>query len=156
MDSLAGFLDAMAPIPRGLFRYFYTHRDGAESTKGFFPEGNIIVSYSALVEGRASHFSIQALEDSEIDLVDYAALQDRFQPAPWFKDASLAMVRKGFCTKEERERQLLLFSAVERYRAFLAAYPGLDRRVKLHLIASYLGIKPESLSRIRRRIGALT
>lgn len=101
--------------------YFYTHKGGAESTKGFCPEGNIIVSYRALVEGRASHFSVQALEDSEIDLVDYAALQDRFQAAPRFKDASPAMVRKGFCTKEGRERQLLLFSAGERYRAYLRA-----------------------------------
>jgi NADPH:quinone reductase-like Zn-dependent oxidoreductase len=53
--------------------------------------------------------------------------------------------------KEKRERDLLLLDAEKRYKDFLIEYPGMDQRIKQGIIASYLGIKPETLSRIRRR-----
>lgn len=54
--------------------------------------------------------------------------------------------------KEKRERDLLLLDAETRYKNFLTEFPGMDQRIKQGIIASYLGIKPETLSRIRRKI----
>jgi CRP-like cAMP-binding protein len=54
--------------------------------------------------------------------------------------------------KEKRERDLLLLDAEKRYKNFLNEFPGMDQRIKQGIIASYLGIKPETLSRIRRKI----
>ena len=55
--------------------------------------------------------------------------------------------------KTEREREFLLFDAETRYKSFLNTFPGLERRIKQHLIASYLGITPVALSRIRKKMG---
>jgi hypothetical protein len=62
-------------------------------------------------------------------------------------------LEKGYCIKEAREREFLLFDAKARYRSFLSTYPGLEKRVKQHLIASYLGITPVALSRVRKKNG---
>jgi hypothetical protein len=61
-------------------------------------------------------------------------------------------VERGYIIKEKRERDLLLLDAETRYKDFLRDFPGIDQRVNLGIIASYLGIKQETLSRIRRRI----
>jgi len=53
---------------------------------------------------------------------------------------------------ESRERDLLIFDAEERYKSFLKSFPGLDKRVKQHLVASYLGISPVVLSRVRNKM----
>src|SRR5512147_2778492 len=53
----------------GLFRYFYTNNKGNELTKGFFPEGSVISSYSAMIQNRGSYFTIEALEDSEVSVI---------------------------------------------------------------------------------------
>jgi CRP-like cAMP-binding protein len=65
------------------------------------------------------------------------------------------LLEKGYCTKEKREREFLLFDAEARYQSFLKSYPGLEKRVKQHQIASYLGITNVSLSRIRRKMGLI-
>jgi CRP-like cAMP-binding protein len=146
----------MGYVKNGLFRYFYCDKKGTEYTKGFFPENNILISYSALVEKRESYFSIQALENSTIEQLDYSEFCKQFSDTHWFKDIMIVLMQKAYCIKEERERQFLLFDAEQRYKAFFARFPGLDKRVKQHMIASYLGIVPESLSRIRKNMSALT
>ena len=65
----------IAFVKSGLFRYYYNDREGNELTKGFFVENSILVSFSAIFENRGSHFSIQALEDSDIETIDYQKSQ---------------------------------------------------------------------------------
>jgi hypothetical protein len=64
----------------------------------------------------------------------------------------LKFIEKGYIIKEKRERDLLLLDAETRYNDFLCEFPGIDQRIKQGIIASYLGIKPETLSRIRKKI----
>jgi CRP-like cAMP-binding protein len=68
----------------------------------------------------------------------------------------LKFVEKGFIIKEKRERDLLLLDAETRYNNFLKEFPGISQRITQNIIASYLGIKPETLSRIRHRNTFLT
>lgn len=143
-------------IKDGLFRYYYTNEEGVEFTKGFFPANAVLISYSAILENRASYFTIQALEESTIETVNYADFQNLFSGHPCWNQFLITLLQKAYLIKEERERQFLLCDAEQRYRAFLQRYPGLDKRVKQHIIASYLGIAPESLSRIRRKARLLT
>lgn len=146
----------MGFVKSGLFRYYYSNEEGEEYTKGFFSDTSLLLSYSALIEKRASHFTIQALQDSHIEEVNYSKMLKQFGHTHWFKDVSVALVQKAYCIKEERERQLLLLSAEDRYKQFFIRFPGLDKHVKQHYIASFLGIKPETLSRIRKKMGLLT
>lgn len=139
-------------VKSGLFRYFYVDEKGNEFTKGFFPEGLFLSSYSAMVQDIPSYFTIEALEDGEILVIDYEAWQElRVQHRCW-SDFLVAVLEKGFIKKESREREFLLFDAEKRYNLFLERYPGLNQRIKQHQIASYLGITSVALSRIRRKM----
>lgn len=139
-------------VNKGLFRFYYTDKDGVEFTKAFFPENTVLSSYSALLENRTSYFSIQALEDAEIEYVDYQKLIALFPQNSSWNNFLIAVLQKGYLMKEERERQFLLFSAEERYLNFLERFPNLEHRIKQTIVASYLGIQPESLSRIRKKL----
>lgn len=137
----------------GLLRYFYVDADGNEFTKGFFPEGRFIVSYSAMVEHRPSHFTIEALEDCLIHTIHHADWERLRQSHRCWNEVLVALLTFAYSVKEEREREFLLLDAESRYRLFLQRFPGLDRRVRQHHIASYLGITPVALSRIRKKMG---
>ena len=142
----------IAFIKSGLFRYYYIDNKGNEYTKGFFVENSVLTSYSAILEKRSSYFTIQALENSEIEIIDYIKSQKLFAEHPCWNSFLVVQLQKALIMKEEREREFLLFDAEQRYRAFLQQFPNLEKRIKQHIIASYLRIAPESLSRIRNKI----
>lgn len=139
-------------VVEGLFRYFYSNEKGGEFTKGFFEESSVLVSYSAILKKRPSYFSIQALEPSVIEVVNFSSFNNLLTGHPCWFSFYFALLQKGYLIKEEREREFLLMDAEERYRAFLNRFPNLEKRIKQNLVASYLGITPESLSRIRRKL----
>lgn len=146
---------SIAFVKKGLFRYYYTNTSGEEFTKGFFLENSVLSSYSAMLESRGSYFSIQALEESEIETINYSELLKLFGAYHKWSQVLIALIQKGFLAKEEREREFLLFDAEQRYRAFLERFPNLEKRIKQHMIASYLRITPESLSRLRKKMNLL-
>lgn len=150
------FPKAIGLVRSGLFRYYYIDGKGEEFTKGFFPENTVLSSYSAILEKRPSYFTIQALEDSVVEVVDYYKMYQLFNREIWYKDFLIASIQKGFVVKETREREFLLLDAEERYLKFKERFPALESRVKQHIIASYVGITPESLSRIRKKINLLS
>lgn len=142
-------------VLKGLFRYLYTDTEGNEYTKSFMPETSFLSSYSSMIRKEPSYYDIEALEDSEIlefAYEDWCALKDS---SPAWKDLLIQMLERGYGAKERRERDLLLLDAETRYRNFCNEFPHLITRVKQHQIASFLGIKPESLSRIRKKIVGL-
>jgi len=139
---------------RGLFRY-YIDSDGNDFTKGFFPANTIISSYSAMIHNRGSYFNIEALEDSTLLIINFDDWQHLFKGHVCWKTFLIAMLETGYCTKETRERKFLLCDAETRYRSFLNNFPDLDKRIKQHYIASYLGITPVALSRIRKKMGVI-
>jgi CRP-like cAMP-binding protein len=142
----------IAFVVSGLFRYVYINEKGDEFTKGIIAENSFISSYSAMILGKPSYFSIEAIEDSkilEISWKDFMQLLD--QDIFWVKFL-LKFIERGYMIKEKRERDLLLLDAETRYKNFLLEFPGMDQRIKQGIIASYLGIKPETLSRIRSKI----
>jgi len=136
----------------GLFRYVYRNEKGDEFTKGILPEGNFISSYSAMILQKPSYFSVEALEDSHVMEFNWKSFVVLMEKDPYWVAFLLRFVEKGFIIKEKRERDLLLLDAEARYRNFIEEYPGLDQRIKQSIIASYLRIQPETLSRIRRKI----
>lgn len=137
-------------VGSGLFRYYYVNEKGSEFTKGFFPEGNFITSYTAMIKRRPSYYTVQALEDSHLLVIDYPRWQKLYEDNTCWMNLLFALIEKGYMKKESRERELLVLDAEERYRVFLREYPNLEKRIKQHMIASYLGITPVALSRIRK------
>lgn len=143
-------------VSSGLFRYVYIDDDGRQFTKAFMPEFSILSSYSAMLQKTPSHYYIEALEPSNIVTFSYSSWLILKETNRCWDRFLIAMLEKGYMKKESRERELLLLSAEDRYRIFLDEYPSLESRVKQHMIASYLGITPESLSRIKKSSGPLT
>ncbi|KFF18780.1 Crp/Fnr family transcriptional regulator [Flavobacterium hydatis] len=145
-----------AIVIKGLFRYVYIHENGNEFTKGIIDENNFLSSYSAMIYNTPSYFFIEALEDAEIFEIDYECWLKVKESNPFWNGFLLTIIEKAFSVKEKRERELLLLDAEKRYEIFVTEFPNLESRVSQQIIASYLGIQPESLSRIKRRYKGLT
>jgi len=116
------------------------------------PERSFISSYSAMISKTPSYFSIEAIENSEVLEIPYYRWQKLLDQNPNWKNLLIKLLEKGYATKERREREFLLLDAENRYRIFLEEYTNLESRVKQRMIASYLGITPIALSRIRKKM----
>lgn len=139
-------------IKSGLFRLFYIDINGIEITKHFSFENTLVISYSAFIQREESKFYIQALEDSEIFIIDYKTYSELLNSHICWQIAAKKLAEMLFILKEKREAELLLNDAQERYLQFLKDFPNLEHRLNQYHIASYLRIAPESLSRIRKNL----
>lgn len=139
-------------VEKGCIRSYLVDSNGKEHIYQFAPEGWVISDEEALLEGKPAILSIDAIEDSE---VKFLPMPEGEWSANLDKETALELTRK-FDKKIQslRKRIILLLSATaeERYTTFLETYPNLVQRVPLKMIASYLGVRPESLSRLRKRL----
>jgi CRP-like cAMP-binding protein len=142
----------MAMVTKGLFRAYYIDGKGNEITKYFYPEGSILFSYVAYLTNNDSSYCIQALEESEIltaKISDFENIMEgNYQLLLFFKK----ILDDALIMKEEHAISFKLLTNKERYIQFLNQYPGLEERIKQYQLASYLGITPVSLSRIRNQL----
>jgi CRP-like cAMP-binding protein len=143
-------------LSEGLFRYLYIDTKGTEYTKNFIPENNFVLAYSAMILQQPSKMYIEALEDSTLYDIDYSHWLKLKEGHPCWNIFLVKLLEHAFMIKEKRERELLLLGAEQRYRIFQTEFPSLETRIKQHLIASYLGISPVSLSRLKRKTNLLT
>ncbi len=136
----------------GLFRYLYISEKGKEFTKAFMPEKSFISSYSAMISKTTSFFFIEAIEQSKVLVISNSGWEKLKMQNPKWNLLLISLLEKGYGIKEKREREFLLLDAESRYKIFLEEYPNLENRVKQNMIASYLGITPVALSRIRKKM----
>ncbi|WP_298480761.1 Crp/Fnr family transcriptional regulator [uncultured Maribacter sp.] len=141
-------------VSSGLFRYVYINEKGMEFTKNIIEENGFIVSYSSMINEKASHFYIEALEDSKIIELKYSDWLKIKDSHPCWNTFLVQLLEHAFIIKEARERDFLLLDAPTRFQNFLQENPKLVRRAKQNIIASYLGIQPESLSRIKKKLSS--
>ncbi|WP_437983260.1 Crp/Fnr family transcriptional regulator [Sorangium sp. So ce117] len=135
----------------GLVRKFYVTPRGRDVTRGFAMEGELVGAYAALLSKCASQLSVQALEDSSVLVVEFEAFERLYDRHPSWSTLGRRVAEALFVEREQRAAELLTLSAEQRYEALLARSPALAERVPQYQIASYLGITPVSLSRIRAR-----
>jgi len=140
----------IAYIAKGLFRLYLIDQYGKEATHDFTGEGLFMSSYGAIILNKIFPMYIQALEDSEI----YLLSRDEFIYL-WQNDLrwkNILQKTTEFDSLELRNREMgfLLYDAQTRYAHFLDRYERYAERIKLRYTASYLGISPETLSRIRK------
>lgn len=133
---------------QGLFRLYYTLADGREYNVAFTLENDFATAYGAMITGLTSKYTIEAIEDSTVIEISYSTLKMLMDRSHGWERFVRTALERLYIRKEERERELLYLSALERYQAFLLKYPGLEQRISQYHIASYLGISPVSLSRI--------
>jgi CRP-like cAMP-binding protein len=147
-------LDFIAFVRSGAIKMVYETPDGHEWIKGFAEVGTVFTSLSSLQSGGTASFSAIALAITEVEVIAYATVSELAgRHLAWQRAVAKAFEIYGV-RKEQRERELLLMSAEQRYRNFLKQQPDLSRLLSQKDIASFIRITPVALSRIKARIKA--
>ncbi len=143
---------SMAFTEAGLLRLYSVDDKGMEHMLQFALAGWWIVDIYSFLAGEPSRFNIDALEDSELLLLSHENFEAMMAALPKMERYFRILFQNNIIAKERRLESAIAFGAEERYRQFEQAYPNFVQRIPLNLIASYLGITPETLSRIRRKL----
>lgn len=141
----------MAFICKGSFR-FYKVIDGIEVSTYFSFEHDWVSAYTSFLHKTPSFISIEAMEDSELLVLTWDDLQQLYNNHVVFERFGRLVAEYVATCLDERMHSLLLKTPEERYLKTLSDKSIYFERVPQHYIASYLGIAPESLSRIRKRV----
>lgn len=139
-------------VESGLLRMFSIDKNGKEHIIQFAPENWLISDRSSLYFNEKSKYYIEAVEDSEILLLksDFFAKLNQVFPSTAHNNDLL--LHKHIRNLQNRVNSLLAETAEERYMNFIKMYPNILLRVPQWMVASYLGITPESLSRVRKEL----
>lgn len=141
----------IAFVTKGSFRY-YKDMDGVEATTYFSFENDWISAYSSFLRQASSPATIEAMEPAEALTLSYEDMQVLYQQHPLFERFGRLIAEQLLTCFEDRMASLLLKTPEERYEKTLRDNRIYFERVPQHYIASYLGIRPESLSRLRNRV----
>lgn len=141
----------MVIIQKGGLRYFSRSEKG-DYTLGFSFEGDWLGDYESFLLQTPSADYIEALEDSELFVLSYADMQDLYNYSQRFEKFGRLIAERLFIDAVKSKRNLIIQSAEDRYLELIEGKPQILNRLPQHLIASYLGIQPQSLSRIRAKL----
>lgn len=138
-------------ILKGLIRE-YVLIDGEERTTNFFTEGQWVISLSNFdPQARATH-NLECAEDSSLVVGNEREAQEMFKRFPRFETISRVIMEAHFAEQKKFLTSFITESPEQRYLNLLNRRPDIFQRVPQYQIASYIGVKPESLSRIRKRM----
>lgn len=138
-------------IIKGLLRLYYI-KDGAPITAFLFTENLFAGSHESFITQQPGLQNLDALEKSELLVISYEDMQWLYQEVPKMNMLTRVVAEQRFVNGQQLFASYLLDSPEERYKKFSKRFPRLEQRVPQHMIASFLGITPISLSRIRKRI----
>lgn len=137
-------------VKSGLLRSFHI-LNGKDTTTFFQLPGAIAVDLKSFVKMTPSIENIQAVTDSELMFITRADLYTLYHDDWKWQQVGRVLIENAFIDMEERSITLQILPAQERYKNFLSEFPEVIKQVPLHQIASFLGISPETLSRIRKQ-----
>lgn len=137
-------------IYKGCLRSYEIDQKGVEHVIQFAPEDWWMGDLYSFFTNTPSRLNIDALEDSELFIFDHKTIEDLYERVPKFERYFRLLMQNSLIALQQRILSNMSMTAAERYCDFLTRYPKIEQRVPNHQIASFLGIKPESLSRIRR------
>ncbi len=138
-------------ITEGVMRAFYRNSEGNEYNKTFFTAKNFAGAYSSLVTKQLNSINIQCLTDCSVLTADYLQVVSLYDNYPKIERFARILAEHFFVNKEKREVALAMLDASERYTIFQHTYPHLEHIIPQYHIASYLGVTPTQLSRIRAK-----
>ncbi|MDR6197561.1 Crp/Fnr family transcriptional regulator [Siphonobacter sp. SORGH_AS_0500] len=138
-------------VLKGLLRMYRVRADGTESTMRFAAENNWIIDHESYMSQQSSHYRIEALEDSKVLIWTRETMEELFEAMPVFRSFSDRLREKSMNDSVQRIYMNLSYTAEEKYEDFMKTHPEIFRRIPLHLVATYLGVSRETLSRIRHK-----
>lgn len=139
-------------VNNGCLRQYYLDKKGQEHIIQFAITDWWIADQSSFLTGKPSRYFIDALEDSQVLLIDKSSLDDLYNKVPKFERFFRIAFQSSYVALQNRILANLSQTAKERYLDFHNNYAAIEQKVPQHQVASYLGIKPESLSRLRKQL----
>jgi CRP/FNR family transcriptional regulator, anaerobic regulatory protein len=138
-------------IEKGLLRFFYLV-NGKEINTGFIAENEYISQYDSFLTRQSSTGNIDALEDCELINLSYEDMQILYKEIPILETFGRKMAELLFIMVSMQTTRLLTLSPEERYQSVIQMQPFIIQRVPQYMIASFIGITPEHLSRLRNKM----
>jgi CRP-like cAMP-binding protein len=138
-------------IVKGCVRSYYV-KEQQENTAQFFFEGDWSTDYGSWLTREPSFIGIEAIEPAELLVIPFHRLEKLYDECPKFERLGRIMAENTIIKIRKRNMSLLNDKPEEAYLKLLEERPNVIARVPQHFIASFLGIEPESLSRIRKKL----
>ena len=138
-------------IETGLVRY-YINNDGVEQTIYFNKENEFVCNNMSFLPQTPSYINIQALEDGTVWMISYAGIQQFYKEVTTGERFGRLAIEQEYVSVASQMGSLYTDPPEVRYDKFISNYPDVAQRIPQYYIASYVGIKPQSLSRIRQRV----
>ncbi len=139
-------------VTGGCFKVFHSDQNGTEHTLYFAIEDWWVADVDSFTNSKPSQLNIQALENSEVLLISKQNKEKLYQEIPEIEKLFRIMSQKNLVALQRRMIDNLSKTADQRYLDFLAKYPKITQRLTNIQIAAYLGVSPEFVSKIRRKI----
>ena len=139
-------------LTSGFFRMYYIDYDGNEINYRFAQKNNFIVDFQSFLIQKPAHFYWQAMQDAELLALPYLGIQRLYAASPSWNNFGRLIAERVYLQLNERVEMLLFMTPEERYKHLLDTQPELFTLVSQNQLSSYLGVKPESLSRLRKRL----
>jgi CRP-like cAMP-binding protein len=136
-------------VAKGLLKSYCLKNDGTEHIMRFSPENSWTTDHISLKNQTPAQSNIEALENSEVVMWTRENMHELFNSVPAFKVYMSKLIENALKSSHDRILINLSYTSEEKYEDFIASFPDVFRRVPLHMVASYLGVSRETLSRIR-------
>jgi CRP-like cAMP-binding protein len=142
----------IAFVEKGMLRSYSIDEKGNEHIVQFAFEGWWISDQYSFLTGEPAQYNIDALEDSELLLLSKQAEEQLLRKMPKLERYFRILLQNSLIAMQKRLISSFSESAEERYNKLIEVCPSIPRRVPQHMMASFLGITPETLSRIRKQV----
>lgn len=137
-------------INQGILRVIVTDREGTDHTIHFALENQFIADYSSFIQQQPALYTLQALENIEVVVLPSAAIEWGYKNLTQGDKLGRLVAEYYFIYQDNRIKNLYARTPKERYDAIEEVFPNIHNRVPQHMIASYLGITPVHLSRLKK------
>jgi CRP-like cAMP-binding protein len=127
-------------------------REGEERIIEFFFQDSFVCAYTSFIKQEASYVRLTALCECQTEVIQYSDLQQAYETSFLANKLGRLLTEQIYLIKAKREVDFLTKSAQERYAELISRRPDVPKLIPVNKIAKYLGIHPESLSRIRKSI----
>lgn len=142
----------IAFVEKGALKSYVIDEAGTERITQFALEGWTISDLYSFLTGEPATYHIDAIEDAELVLISKSAHEELLQKVPKYETYIRLQITGAYIALQRRLTSIISLPIEERYKNLTTLYPTIVQRVPQHMIASYMGLTPETLSRVRGRV----